>query len=619
MRRPHRVKAIKTSEYPQNCIWFDTETYQVQEDRHTVSHWLKFGFACYKRTSHHGKWTQDEWFRFTTRSEFWRWVCAKTREKTRLYLFCHNTSFDLPVLDVFHQLPLHGYSLGSAIIDAPPTILKFRDGSKSLVILDTLNTWRMPLAKLGDEIGLPKLEMPSESASVEEWDAYGRRDVEIMVKACIDWWSMLQAEDLGAFASTLAGQSMNAFKHKYMKHDIFIEDNERSLKLTRAGYYGGRVECFRIGKFRGDFTRVDVNSMYPWCMAEYRYPRKVLTHTRYATVDDLRIWLGQYAIMARVTIETSEPFAPIRQNYKLIFPVGRFECILSSPEIAYALQHHRILAVHEVAVYEHDYLFRDMALDMYAKKQQGRRDGSIVREEFWKKLINSFYGKWGQSGGKWQEHDNVEDLSAKQWIDYDMETRTVTKYRQLGGLVQVKDTETESRESFPAIAAHVTAYARMRLWNLVRQAGMSNVYYCDTDSLLVNPSGHANLADEIDEYKLGGLKIDGKYTDIEIYGAKDYRFGAEEKHKGVRKQATWITTHDISQEQWSSLKGLITRNRFDAPTTKRITKHLTRLYNKGIVSISGIVSPYHLPLVGPVQLNLVDDPAREDLLGESPL
>lgn len=593
-RFAHYIRENKISEYPQQAIWFDTETDQIPVSEGVVKHVLKFGKACYMRRHHNGKWTDEQWLRFITRSEFWEWVCAHQRSKTKLYLFCHNTSFDLPVLNVFRELPSLGYTLISAIIDAPPTILTFRNGSKSIVILDTLNFFRMPLKFLGEEIGLPKLEMPDNNDLNLDWETYSDRDVEIIKTAMLHWWDYLEREDMGSFAPTLAGQSMRVFRHKYMRHKIFIDSNEHALKLTREGYYGGRVEAFYIGKYSQPTYALDVNSMYPAVMAEYEYPTKLVAYTRYATVDDLHIWVARYCVTAKITLRTDKAFVPIRQNHKLIFPVGTFEAILSTPELLYAFENGDILDISEVAIYERAPLFCEMMTVECERKARYKRDGELVKEFITKKIVNSFYGKWGQSGGKWLEEYNIEDLTCKRWTEIDLETGRILQHRQLAGLVQRKEDFGESRESFPAIAAHVTAYARMKLWNIIETAGRENVYYCDTDCVLVNSTGREKLATYIDNYKLGALKLAGEYDNIEIWGAKDYRFGTKAKTKGVRKNAVWLNSHTVTQEQWSGLRGLIGIGEADAPVTKIVTKHLKRSYEKGIVTPSCSVLPFQL-------------------------
>lgn len=618
MRRAHYIKPHNSCEFPQQCIWFDTETFQRLKDRTIipletwknlvpetdpdkydnmeVTHHLTFGWACYMRCHRDHKWTDEDWLRFESLADFWDWCERKTRRKTKLYLFCHNTAFDLPVLDVFGELPRRGWKLARAIIDAPPTILQFTRDTATIIILDTLNIWRMSLAFLGEKIGLPKLDMPDNNDVFAAWDIYARRDTEIIRAACLGWFQYLKQHDMGGFAPTLASQAMVLFRHKYMKHKIFIDTNNRALKLTRSGYYGGRVECFYIGHYVSEFFALDFNSMYPSVMREESYPIKLIGHTFYASIQDLKIWLVSHSICARVLLNTPEPFAPVRAKTKLIFPIGRFECILSTPEIAYALDRGYILEVREVAVYDHAPIYREMMEAGQIIKEACKRAGDQTGEFHIKKLNNSLYGKSGQSGVKWQEDAWIDDMTSKNWVELDMETGNIIQHRQLAGLHQVKETEGESRESFPAIAAHVTAYARMKLWRAILKAGRENVYYCDTDCIVVNRAGLERVSDELDDYRLGALKLAGEYDDIIINGNKDYYFNEKVKIKGVRNNAVWFDEFTISQEQWTGLRGLVRDGDITAPRTRKIIKHLKRVYSKGVVSASGVVLPHQLDL-----------------------
>lgn len=591
-RRAHYIKDNKVSEYPQQAIWFDTETKQDKLNETTLYHTLNFGWLCYMRRHRDGIWSDEDWYRFTTRSAFWEYVVSHVRDQSKLYLFCHNTSFDLPVLDVFNSLPNYGYTLRTAIIDAPPTILRFRNGSKCIMILDTLNIWRMPLKYLGKEIGLDKLEMPEDNDLGISWDTYGRRDVEIIRNACLLWWTFLETNDMGSFAPTLAGQAMRIFRHKYMRHKIFIDTNEKALKLTREGYYGGRTECFRIGRYRDSFSLLDFNSHYPATMAYNQFPCKLLSHTVHPTMDLLQTWLTTYSVCARVVLRTNIPFCPIRDRHKLLFPVGEFQAVLSTPEITYALANAEILEVLEAAVYEKAFLFTEYMLDFYKKRLDAKVAGQKVEAFIYRKLINSFYGKWGQDGAKWKEQENIEDLKSKRWFELNADTGEVTWYRQLGGLIQRKLSDNESLDSFPAVAGHVTAHARMELWSIIQQAGLEHVYYCDTDSVLVDSVGRRNLEFRMDSSKLGGLSLKGEYDDIEIWSAKDYRFGDKSKTKGVRRDAEWIDTHTVRQCQWSGLRGMLASGVLDKPITKTIIKHLNRSYDKGTVLSDGRVQPH---------------------------
>jgi len=152
----------------------------------------------------------------------------------------------------------------------------------------------------------------------------------------------------------------------------------------------------------------------------------------------------------------------------------------------------------------------------------------------------------------------------------------------------------ECFDSFPAIAAHVTGYARMYLWQIMQQAGWGNYFYCDTDSLIVNEVGLCRLQNKIDKLLLGGLKIDSVGSTIKLMGLKDYSFGAKIVIKGIRKNAQKIGNNVYSQEKWPSFRGLLRSGQPESYVVETITKHLTREYHKGTVTPSGVVLPYEL-------------------------
>lgn len=578
---------------PKIAIWFNTVAEYKKRERlgDTLYHHLKVGYACYMRNHRDDEWTNEDWLRFTTRAEFWQWVNTKVQPKSRLYLFCHNTSFDLPVLDIFHEVPKLGFRLRGAIIEAPPTILKFRRGTSTIVVLDTLNIWRMPLAQLGKEIGNVKYEMPDDNELGIDWDTYGRKDVEIIRDSCISWFRFLRSNEYGSFAPTLASQSMRVYRHRYMRHRIYLDDNPKALALTRDGYYGGRNECFKIGRYQGQYTLLDVNSMYPSVMANNPFPYRLLSHTYHASVADLTIWLRNYAVSARVLLRTVSPFAPIRENHKLVFPIGEFEAILSTPELKYATEHAEVLEVREVAVYEQAMLFTEMMNDLYYRRVKAKENGRPVEAFMYRKIMNSFYGKWGQRGEVWEDMMNIDDLEGQNWMEYDYEEKTMRYYRKLGGLVQRRGEDVEAKDSFVAIAGHITAYARMVLWEIISQADLRHVLYCDTDSVLIDSLGRRNLQFRIGDSQFGLLSVKGEYDEVEIFGCKDYRFGDKKRTKGVRKDADWKNPHLVHQTKWSGLRGLIAAGIVDRPITQRVRKHLSRLYDKGEILADGTCQP----------------------------
>ena len=592
MRRfVHYLRENAKSETTSQFICVDTETKpESLPDGRERDH-LWFGWASYQRSRLSGVWCEPEWFRFETREEFWKWTISKARKGTLLYVFCHNTSFDLPVLGAFTVTKRLGLKLKRAIIDAPPTMLKWETGKASIKLLDTLNLWRMPLAKIGEMIGCPKGKMPDPDASRETWDAYCKQDVEIIRRVLIGWWAFLRDSDMGNFRPTLASQAMGSYKHRAMDYKILVHDNRDALVVERAAYHGGRCDCFRVGKWNGEYSLLDVTSMYPYVMRERDYPVRFLWLDRPAGADKLRRALDHHLVVADVTIRTDTPVYPLVRDNKLVFPTGRFRTCLTTEELKYAMERGDVDECHAISEYAGAPCFTRFIDLFWGLRSQAISAGNVPLAWNYKILMNSLYGKFGQAGRVWDGLEDTYDESARAWTEVDVPTGKVVKKRQLAGLVQSFTQEPESAESCPAIAAHVCANARMYLWKLIETAGREHVLYCDTDSLLVDREGKENLASFIAPGRLGGLKVEGEYDEVEIWGPKDYRFGDKVRHKGIRKQATQTGESQWEQWQWSSLVGLIRSGQIDAPSRIKVRKTLSRRYTKGLIDESRFVRP----------------------------
>lgn len=595
MRRfRHYIKANSRSESPRHILCFDTETNPECLPDGSMRHRLWFGWWCYLRSDGPGRWRAPSWGRFSSPLAFWQGITALPAERTTLYLFCHNTNFDLPVVKTFRTLRRLGWQLSRAVIDAPPTIMVFRKGTKKLLLLDTLNWWRVPLAELGESVGCAKLKMPSREAPASEWDTYCKGDVEVLCRAVTRWVDMLALEDLGGFASTLAGQAMRTWRHRFMKDQVLIDDNENALSLARAAYLGGRTELFRQGVIKGRVHCIDINSMYPGVMSGRLYPTRLIGFDRALPERTFIKYRATSATVAKVLLRTEEPIYPRIIDGRLCFPVGTFWAHLAGPELGYAFDHGHVVRFDSLAVYHQGELFTEFIDFFYRKRLAAKAAGDTLTTYFLKILMNSLYGKFGQRGRVWEESGTTEDERARAWIEYDVATGVIRRCRQLAGLVQVKSEAGESSESMPAIAAYVTSYARLELYRLILLAGWDNILYCDTDSLFVTDEGFAHLAGFIDPNRLGAAKHEWTSEHVHIRGLKDYTVGERTKIKGVRKTATWLSDSELVQDGWSGLRGQLRAEDLDNAYTRPVRKHLTREYSKGSIGKDGRVSPLRL-------------------------
>ncbi len=595
MRQPKLLTPLKSAAYPTQCIWVDTETKPEPIDAQETRHILVFGWACYRRVIANGEWSKPQWVRFTTVSEFWDFCISKCRKKTVLWWFAHNAAYDATVLKTWTELPLRGWDLKAAVVDSPPFIAYWRRESLTIRMLDTLNIWKVSLAKIGESVGVMKLTHDLQWGDQEKDDTYGKCDVEIIMEASIKWWAWLRDNDLGGSAATLASQALKTYRYKFLRHDVLIDDNVTALELARSAYHGGRTEVFRLGEIEGPLYLLDVRSEYPTVMQSEEYPTILRGVYGGFSLDDLSGLLERYAVVADVELSTDEPVYAYKDSSPLLFPIGIFRTVLTSGELLYALRNGHIRQIFQAAVYERAPLFTTFVDRLVELRLAAIVAGDDFAAWTLKLLMNSLYGKFGQRGRKSKRVATTDDLSVKTWDEIDGETGKHYRMRQLAGLIEQHWTEGESAYSHPAIAAHVTGYGRLYLWDLIRRAGRRHVFYCDTDSVLVDQDGYDRLEPLTRVEGLGSLHLDKTVKRAVIHTLKDYQLDDVKRIKGVRSQATWIDANTVVQEKWLGVKSLLMRGDISTPIVRMESKHLRRDYLKGVVLPKGRVRPFDLP------------------------
>lgn len=573
-------------------MFFDTETDFTTNKSGITKHKLKVGWLCYWQRSKIPEQNINIWHEFHTTNKFWNHVENYIYSKTRLVLISHNIVFDFTIVDGWNELINRGWTLSRLYEKGRTFIAKYKKGNKSILILDNMNFFLTSIDNLGKQIGYKKLKIDFNNYTNEELSIYCKRDVEILLKTWQSYMDWFISNDLGNFGVTISSQSFNTFRHRFMHTDIFIHNRKYVSNLERESYYGGRTECFKIGSFKdNNFYYLDINSMYPSVMQENYFPVKYLRYDKKCNPIILGLYLNKYCLTARLLIKTEDPIFPIRINNKVVFPVGTFEVVLATPELKLALEKNIIQKVISVTIYEKAQIFKDFIEFFYNERLKAKQSGNTAYDLFFKIIMNSLYGKFGQLMGEWESVGKCNPKEIDYWSEVIEGENYIYKYRKINGLIQRYNKKREAFNSFPAISAHVTSYARIKLWNLISKAKISNVYYCDTDSLFVNEAGYKNLKDHINNSDLGKLKVECTSDNIKIFGCKQYIFKDKVKHKGIKKDAIIIDKNTYQQSQWATLKTLIINKNLHDYQVKDVVKHLSGIYDKGTVLKNGTVKP----------------------------
>lgn len=594
-RNPHILKQTRGENRPSNVIFFDTETNTVpisEDERKLV---LKLGVVQHCQTIKGERLKPQKDLVFTTPGELWDFIDNRSYSKRTNYLVAHNLGFDLAVTDGFTHLYRRGWKLESFYSKGVTSIFRWSEGDRKLLGVDNTNLFPGKLELWGEIMKVPKLSVDFDTVSDCELIIYCQRDVEIMRRSWLTWLDFLDENRCGAFKMTVGSTAFNTWRHRYMTARVHIHDNPLALQLERDSYRGGRTEVLFQGTLTDrHFYYLDVNSMYGYVLSRYMYPLGIYNALETDSISQLLKKLQNFAVVAQVDIETPEPWFPLKIDTHTCYPTGRFTTTLTTPELALCFQRGWIRGVHAMVWYRQGYLFSMFVKHFRDLRDTYERDGNRGYATICKLLTNSLYGKFGQMGFEQTQIGKTDISDIWTMYCYDMESQEYFQQTALAGGVYEQRRTGESYHSFPAIAAHVTAYARMHLYRLLRMVPPGHAYYMDTDSIIVDQVGYYALASMVQPGKMGYLKVELESDDLTIHAPKDYKMGERVRVKGIRPDAVQIRESEFLQDQWFGLAGLIRRGSLDGAIIKQTLKRQERIIFSGTVLPSGWVAPFVL-------------------------
>ena len=424
---------------------------------------------------------------------------------------CHNLEYD--ALNVFGPEELVRLSpcfSGSKLVGLRLRVAPGEGPKSFLHFFDTSAFMPQSLKKLARELlNMEKLEAnlaAGDRRVTRQRIDYCRRDAEICWRLAHYIQDGLNALG-GQLQLTAASSSMDLYRRRYMHGEIpcLPEAVQRDL---HKGYAGGRVECFRLGDFKGRLYGNDFNGMYASCMIDARLP-EIGTFGAKRELDLSREGMAH----CRVTVPAHLWAGPLPQKgVKLTFPVGRLAGWWCFNELRAALNSGcSIEGVNEIyySTRSEPYL-REMMLALRAVRENPDTPPAV--NGLAKLCMNSLYGKWAQL---------AEDFEYMTWGRYLARRRA----GELGGLdldrtqlfPHLKLVKAVWPASFPRHsnviwAACITAAARGKLYPHLDE---STSYYCDTDSVL----GERRYPET---KSLGALAFKDAYTRLVIRGNKLY-------------------------------------------------------------------------------------------------
>jgi DNA polymerase elongation subunit (family B) len=301
-------------------------------------------------------------------------------------------------------------------------------------------------------------------------------------------------------------------------------------------YFGGRVECFRVGLIEEPFKVVDINSAYPYAMLR-RHPYSLTYSTRDGDARDELEYDHAGASFYRVRCRSRGAFPwkdPTGQyeDGALCFPVDDKprEYLISGHELQAAEETETVddLEVVESFVFDTLTHFTAYVEHFYNERKKAKAEGDKAGDLFAKLMLNALYGRYAMNARRYNDYQVLPpDLigvlhrdNEKEWKDKEGRVWNFAGYFGPNVLARSPIPEDKWRFYNVATAASVTGFVRAFLWRAI--CASDGVLYCDTDSIAaVNPV--VDLGSE-----LGQWDIEGSFSAGAIAGKKLYGFEYDE-------------------------------------------------------------------------------------------
>lgn len=497
---------------------------------------------------------------YTDPAELWADVGAFTRNKHRTVVWAHNLAYDLRVSRALLVLPALGFQLRGIVLEHQASWAVFRGHARTILCCDLASWLPTSLAKIGSDLSASRPPLPRDGSETERLLARCTADVQITQAAVIELLSMVAGKGMGPWRATGAGQSHAAWRRRWLTDKPLVHDSDAALAAERRAMWTGRCEAWRWGKVTGTKAHeYDLQLAYPHLAAAERVPAQLLGEM---TGGALASWMAnkaERALLAEVEVTTTEPVVPTEHGKLIHWPVGTFMTTLWDPELQLLLDARARVRVRRGWLYRRGPVLADFSKWLLAQLDERSSLATPVQRRALKHMARTVIGRCALRYRSWEPYGTVPDFRLHLGELHDLDTGESTDLLHVGHELLTLAGEVEAEDSLPQITGWVMSAARARLWQLMQIAGLDNVLYLDTDSVVVNDAGAAILDELIDTGAAWNLQHKGTHSSCRILGPRQLQLGRERRLAGVPLKATRVAPGVYEGEVWRSIRESVAR------------------------------------------------------------
>lgn len=510
----------------------------------TARHLSVHGSRCSDRAHYRGR----------TAGEFWSVLRSLTVSGAPLYLISPRALLAWQVLGLWEQLEsgsvqlsvaqgdwespacarAYGRPSGLLLVGDPPSAVKFRAGREHGCCL-----W-----VCAGNFGLQPL-----SAGRDADDEC--RELSAAVTAATE---VMHRHRLGTWGVTAGSMAFSAWRKSYDGEPIYISTGRTPDPLESRAVAGGLLFARNTGDAPVTAIAVDARSMYGWIAAHYPQAVGLAARDKTGAEAEEAVRDHPMACLADVVVECNAPKYPQRTGEGVSYPTGAFRAVLCGPELQEAMRGGAVSSIHRCNVYRLGLPIAEYERRAWAARQACESVRLRSAAPLIKRLGVSLIGKFCQRNERWQEcTPGLNDPLWGSWTEYNMDG-TPRSFRARAGIVECQSGTELSSHAVPSIPLWIWSWGRRRMWHWIEIAGVEDVYYADTDGLILSPLGFQRL-------ERAGLVYDGSWGMLRhvagpcpcrVFGPKHFVLGDRVVHAGMPVAARSANS-GVTESAWYRL------------------------------------------------------------------
>lgn len=358
---------------------------------------------------------------------------------------------------------------------------------------------------------------------------------------------------------TSANIALKMFCQVFLNEKLY-QSPDKIIEKEKLAYKGGRTEKFKKSFKVVDGKRLnyyDINSAYPAGMTKmmpYKYIKTII-HDNYVVknINELTEYnLYEATCEYKIKNKTDHFISNLltRKDGVIISTANTDKGYHWGIELIEAINNGCKITLFEENMYEGKQIFKEFAEYFYNKRLEIKKTNPSL-SLFFKNILNSLYGKFGQK--KFNKSKLVNNSNeAYEIINGD--TVKMVSFELVGDklLIEYEEAgdEYDSIGKLVRFSSYISSTARSKLSEFMRDVGHETVYYCDTDSVFTTGTPNANLLSNVE---LGKWKKENESPINKAIFIAPKCYYYETENKEITKKAKGVDAKTLKVQDYEDL------------------------------------------------------------------